>query len=103
MGRMMNSWGGLDLVVLPCLTLPYPASAGEGVPGEWRDMGKTCFKVELPASLLACSCQLGGEAGGADLAKRGQGEADTAAPASTSFISRSTCKALTQQQQLLFR
>ena len=45
-------------------------SAGEGVPGEWRDMGKTCFKVELPASLvLACSCQLGGEAEGADLAE----------------------------------
>ena len=48
-------------------------SAGEGVPGEWRDMGKTCFKVELPASLvLACSCQLGGEAGGADLAEEGK-------------------------------
>ena len=45
-------------------------SAGEGVPGEWRDMSKTCFKVELPASLvLACSCQLGGEAEGADLAE----------------------------------
>ena len=44
-------------------------SEGEGKPDEWRDMGKTCFKVELPASLLACSCQLGGEAEGADLAE----------------------------------
>ena len=32
-----------------------------------------------------------------------EGEADAAAPVSTSSISRSTCKALTQQQQLLFR
>ena len=47
-------------------------SEGEGKPDEWRDMGKTCFKVELPASLLACSCQLGGEAGGADLAEEGK-------------------------------
>ena len=63
--------GELDLVVLSWLRLPYPASAGEGVPGEWRDMRRTCSKVGLPAS-LACSRHLRGEAGSGDAAEEGK-------------------------------
>ena len=46
------------------LRLPYPASAGEGVP----DMIKTCSQVGLPASLR----HLGGEGGSGDAAEEGK-------------------------------
>ena len=60
--------GELDLVVLSWLRLP---SAGDGVPGEWRDISKTCSKVGLPAS-LACSLHLGGDEGRGDAADEGK-------------------------------
>jgi len=50
------------------LRLPYPASAGEGVPYEWRHMIKTCSQVRLPASLR----HLGGEGGSGDAAEEGK-------------------------------
>ena len=50
------------------LRLPYPASAGEGVPYEWRHMIKTCSQVRLPASLR----HLGGEGGSGNAAEEGK-------------------------------
>ena len=69
--------------------------------------GETCAKLALRLSCLPHWCWHAlvslEERLEVPTWQKGEGEADAAAPVSTSSISRSTCKALTQQQQLLFR
>ena len=70
------AWGTINLTDQGCRSVVEPCSSfqrqlswslclrlSESVPGEWRDMSKTCSKVGLPVASLASCCHLGGEAG----------------------------------------
>ena len=70
---------GCRSVVEPCSSFQRQLSwslclrLSESVPGEWRDMSKTCSKVGLPAASLASCCHLGGVAGSDDATKKTRG------------------------------